>query len=245
MNPPSAEKAISLALEIIKYSVFDNVEIMIAPPFVFLESVAKALRSPTPKAHRSRTPQLGAQDVFYESAGAFTGEVSAAQLKGLGVTHVIVGHSERRALGETDEIVGKKLAAVLEAGMTPILCVGEPEDVRAKGAEAAKEFVEKQLKESDSKALRSRTPHSSLVVAYEPVWAIGTGNNATPDDAAEMAAFIKSRVTGYGLRVPVLYGGSVTSGNASNFLNREEIDGLLVGGASLNAEEFGEICRGA
>ena len=228
------EEAVSLAravAEHVKHPMFNkNVEVVLAPPFIFLYKVYETLYGGKVK--------LAGQDVFWEKAGAYTGEVSPAQLKNLGAAYVIVGHSERRALGETDEIVGRKLTAVLEAGMTPILCVGEPADVRERGMEAAKEFVGKQLEVIEHKVFEG-------IIAYEPVWAIGTGNNATPGDAAEMITLIKSLVTSYRLPIPVLYGGSVTSGNAGDFLNREEIDGLLVGGGSLNAEEFGEICRGA
>ena len=224
LNPQIEAEAVRLA------RASDAKNIVIAPPFPFLVAVGKALKRAT----------LGAQDVFWKLHGAYTGGVSPLMLRALGVRYVIVGHSERRALGETDTMVNKKARAALRAGLAPILCVGEPLAVRRKGLAAAKRFVAHQLRAD----LRGVSPssvisHQSSVVAYEPLWAIGTGRAATPADAAEMAEFIKGLlVKSYKLKVSVLYGGSVNVRNAGAFLAEPAIDGALVGGASLQAAEF-------
>lgn len=231
MNPATVREAIKLARST------DKKGVVICPPFVFLPEVKKILKRAS----------LGAQDVFWEEKGPFTGEVSAAMLKGLGVKYVIVGHSERRRwLKETDEIINKKVKAALKTGLKVILCVGEPLAVRRKGLTAAKRFVADQLKE-DLVGLHSKfyILNSRLIVAYEPIWAIGTGRADKPRDTAEMVQFIKQFLhsTFYILNSKVLYGGSVNSQNAEKFLQLKEIDGALVGGASLKAEEFNKIIR--
>ena len=190
---------------------------------------------------------LGVQDVSAEKSGAFTGEISADQLKDAGVKYVIVGHSERRAYhGETDELVGRKLRRVLEAGMTPILCVGETLPQRDAGAE--KEIVRAQLKLAlaglDAAAMRK------TVIAYEPVWAIGTGRTASPAQAQDMCREIRAAIReSYDARtaraVTVQYGGSMNPANASELLAQPDVDGGLIGGASLDPNKFYQIVEAA
>lgn len=209
---------------------------VICPPHVCLAPVRDALAG--------EDVAVGAQNVHHELAGAYTGEVSVAMLAGL-ASWVILGHSERRAMfGETDELVGRKLDRAVSAGLRPILCVGELLADREGGREAS--VVDGQLRGSlagrDGAALAS----AGLVVAYEPVWAIGTGRNARGADAAAMADAIRSSLDGLGwgpaaAAVPVLYGGSVTSANIGEFLAEPSVDGALVGGASLKPDEMAGI----
>lgn len=207
-----------------RFSAPKNVEVVICPPFSYLRETKEVLGRPL---------KLGAQDVFWEEKGAFTGEVSPSMLKNSGVEYVIIGHSERRRwLGETDEMVNKKVLAALNAGIKVILCVGEPKEVRKRGLGAAKKFVGNQL----IKDLRSVKKKDQIIFAYEPIWAVGTGVPDKAEDSAEIAAFIKSKTGG-----KVVYGGSITSKNARGFFERKEIWGALVGGASLNAKEFNKI----
>jgi triosephosphate isomerase (TIM) len=218
MNPATEAEAVLLAKEV------DLEGAVICPPFAFVASVGDVLKR----------AKLGAQDVFWEGSGAYTGEVSAHELKSVGVEYVIVGHSERRAFGETDEVVNKKVRAVLGEGLVPILCVGESREVRDKGIETAKEFIRDQL----GACLVGVS--TGAVVAYEPIWAISTsraGEPETPEDAAEMISFIKEQAFG----VCTLYGGSVNAENAAGFLSQEAIGGALVGGASLKPGEFTKI----
>jgi triosephosphate isomerase len=246
-NPETTVEAGKLARTIAREtrSAARNVEIVLCPPFIFLELVSKTLN---PKPY-TLNPKLGAQDAFW-SSGPYTGEVSIRQLKKIGVKYVIVGHSERRRyLNESDEIINRKLRAVLDAGMNAILCVGEPKlesgvknyELRIKRAKA---YVRKQL-EKDLRGIHNSQfkLHNSLIIAYEPVWAIGTGLADSPEHAAEMAKFIKSFLTSkpYMLSPKILYGGSVTAKNAGEFLSFPEIAGALVGGASLNIREFKKI----
>jgi triosephosphate isomerase len=193
-----------------------DVEIVLCPPFT---SLATAADSPVP---------IFAQNVHWEDAGAFTGEISAPMLIELGVTGALVGHSERRQyFGETDETVRRRTEHALEAGLRVIACVGELESEREAGETEA--VLRRQV--------RVLPDDERLVVAYEPVWAIGTGKTATPEMAQEAHAFIKSL-----LDVPVLYGGSVRPGNAAELFAQPAVDGALVGGASLEAESFAAIC---
>ncbi len=211
---------------------------VLCPPFVCLAAVRDALAEADPSV------AVGAQDVHHELAGAYTGEISAPMLAGL-ATWVIVGHSERRRdAGETDEQIGRKLGRAVEAGLRPILCVGEQLADREAGR--ATEVVDGQL----AGALSGHEPDAlaagGLVIAYEPVWAIGTGRNAVGSDAAAMADGIRSslRSLGWGALatdVPVLYGGSVTSANIGEFFAEPSIDGALVGGASLKPDEMAGI----
>lgn len=211
---------------------------VICPPFVALAAVRDALAEADPAV------AIGAQTVHHELAGAHTGEISAPMLAGL-ATWVIVGHSERRRdAGETDELIARKLGRAFEAGLRPILCVGEQLEDREAGRAVA--FVDAQIRG----ALGAHDPdvatEGGLVIAYEPVWAIGTGRNATGADAADMADAIRASLveSGWGrsaAAVPVLYGGSVTSANIDAFFAEPSIDGALVGGASLKPDEMAGI----
>jgi len=209
-------------------------EVVVCPPFPYLSLVAgRVVDSPV---------ALGAQNLSHEASGAFTGEVSATMLRDLDAGYVIVGHSERRSLfGESSELVASKFIAAQSAGLVPILCVGETLQEREQGC--ALDTIAAQLQ-----AVLDRVSTDELkraVVAYEPVWAIGTGKTATPEQAQEVHGFIRERLGSAGAAVRILYGGSVKSGNATALFSQADIDGALVGGASLDAEEFGKICRAA
>lgn len=215
-----------------------GVESVICPPFVYLQQV-QSLIGGTATA-------LGAQDLCQFGNGAFTGGVSAAMLKDSGCSHVIVGHSERRALfGETDALVAEKFAVAREAGLVPVLCVGETLAERESGA--TEQVVDRQLQ-----AVMQRCGAAALrdaVVAYEPVWAIGTGKTATPEQAQAVHAFIRGRVAAedaaVAAEVRIVYGGSVKAANAAQLFAMADIDGGLIGGAALVAGEFAAICRAA
>jgi triosephosphate isomerase len=199
---------------------------VICPPFVCLAAVRDALKG--------EEVAVGAQNVHHELAGAHTGEVSAPMLEGL-ATWVIVGHSERRREAcETNEIIGRKIERALDAGLRPILCVGEQLEERQRGGQEI--VVHRQLVGGLGEP-RSDVVGRGLVIAYEPVWAIGTGHNASGHDAAAMADVIRQVVPG----VPILYGGSVTSANIGEFLAEPSIDGALVGGASVKPDEMAGI----
>ena len=217
---------------------YERVDVVVCPPFTGLRSVQTVIETD----HLSI--RLGAQNVDWHEGGAFTGEVSPVMLSKLSVRYVIVGHSERRQLfGETDEVVNKKLNAVVDAGMTPIVCVGETEDEREEGR--AEERVGSQLRNSLLGV--SRDVVSELVVAYEPIWAIGTGKTASADDAGDMCAFVRQQVgdiSGDAADdVRVLYGGSVNPGNIAGLMAKRDIDGGLVGGASLDPDQFASVIR--
>jgi triosephosphate isomerase len=210
---------------------------VICPPFVGLAAVRDALADTDPDVG------IGAQNVHHELQGAYTGEISAPMLVGL-ATWVIVGHSERRRdAAETDELIGRKLGRAVDAGLRPILCVGERLDEREAGSQDA--VVERQLAGALGPHDPVRLAAAGLVIAYEPVWAIGTGENASGLDAAAMAAAIRGVLTELGWGdagdVPILYGGSVTSANIAEFLAEPSIDGALVGGASLKPDEMAGI----
>jgi triosephosphate isomerase (TIM) len=199
------------------FSVPDGVEAVVCPPFV---SLAAALEGGL---------TVFAQNVHWENEGAFTGEVSAPMLRELGVPGAVVGHSERRQyFGDTDDRVARRAAHALEAGLRVIACVGELEEERELGR--TEDVLRRQVSLLE--------PHEQLVVAYEPVWAIGTGKTATPQQAQETHAFVKSL-----LDAPVLYGGSVKPENAEELLAQPDVDGALVGGASLDPDSFASICR--
>lgn len=214
-------------------SDFNNdVEVLVCAPFTALYSLNKLLSDSNIK--------LGAQNMHYNEKGAFTGEISPLMLKEIGVEYVIVGHSERRQyFNETDESVNKKLKTSFIFGIKPILCIGETLEQRENKIEKA--IVENQIINAfkDIKAEDA----VKVVIAYEPIWAIGTGKTATSEEANEMASFIRNVIKKLyneelSKQVIVLYGGSVKGENASEFINKSDIDGALVGGASLNAEEF-------
>jgi triosephosphate isomerase (TIM) len=235
MHPQSEAMAKRLALDLKKaLARLDGVEVVIAPPSIFIPTVREARNS-------ARAFKMGAQDVHHETLGAFTGEVSIPMQKSFDVTYVIVGHSERRKAGETDVEVNTKLTAVIKAGLTSVVCVGETK--RDHGAQYLGD-IERQIREA-VKGL-SRAKLGNLVIAYEPVWAIGTGNTATPDDVHEMKLFIEKTLTdiygrNYAQKVRVLYGGSVNPKNAAEIMKDGMVDGFLVGGASLNAKDFSGI----
>jgi triosephosphate isomerase len=201
----------------------EGVDVAVCPPFTGLGPAVQALAD--------TEIAVAAQNVHWESEGAYTGEISAPMLVDLGVYGAIVGHSERRQyFGETDEAVGRRADAALEAGLSVIACVGELDEERERGE--TEDVLRRQL--------ASLEAHDNLVVAYEPVWAIGTGKTATPELAQEAHAFVKSLID-----VPVLYGGSVKPENAAELLAQPDVDGALVGGASLEVDSFVAICRAA
>ena len=215
------------------------VEVAVLPPFTDLRSVQTLI-----EADRLGLA-FGAQDLSPHASGAYTGDISGAFLAKLGCTYVVVGHSERReGHGETDEVVATKVAAAYAHGLTPILCCGEDLEVRRAGGQV--EHVVGQLRV----ALAEVTPEqaATIVIAYEPIWAIGTGEVATPDDAQEVCAAVRGLLQElYGADlaagVRVLYGGSVKGGNVAAIMAQPDVDGALVGGASIDPAEFATICR--
>jgi triosephosphate isomerase (TIM) len=217
---------------------YKNVEVVVCPAFTALRSVQTTLEG-------DRIPiGLGAQNCHWEPQGAFTGEVSAPMLAKLNVKYVIVGHSERRELfGETDEMVARKVRAVLGTGMSPIVCVGETLEEREDGV--TDEKVSRQVRAA--LAGLSAADVGRCVVAYEPIWAIGTGKNATPADAnatiGVVRAILRELAGATADEIRVLYGGSVKTGNIADLMAEPEIDGGLVGGASLDPDEFARIIR--
>jgi triosephosphate isomerase len=232
-------ESISLAKELVQGLGGDTrVQVAVAPVFTSLQAVAQALAG---------TPiELAAQDVHWEAKGAFTGEVSAPLLADVGVTHVLVGHSERRQLfGETDESVRKKVGAVLAAGLRPIVCVGETLAEREAGRTL--EVVGRQVRGG----LGGLAPATlaALTLAYEPVWAIGTGKTATTAQAQEVHAALRAMLRDLGGAVAdamrIQYGGSVKPENAAELMSQADVDGALVGGASLQAKDFLAIVKGA
>ena len=215
---------------------YDAVEVSVHPPYTDLRSIQTLIDADRMHFH------LGAQNCHTESSGAFTGEVSPAMLQKLEVRFVIVGHSERRSLsGETNEIVAAKAKSVFAHGMVPIVCVGETLEERESGR--AESVVETQV--TGSLTDLSKDQLSDLVIAYEPVWAIGNGKTASAEDAQLMCAHIRSVVTAIhkpaGTKVRIQYGGSVNASNAAELMSMEDIDGALVGGASLEAASFARI----
>jgi len=218
---------------------FGRVEVAVVPPYTDLRSVQTLVDGDR------LAIRYGAQDVSAHENGAYTGEISAAMLARLGCSYVVVGHSERRQHhGEDDALVNAKAARALTAGITPIVCVGEGLEVRGEGR-----HVEHTLEQVEgSLAGLSAEQVAGLVVAYEPVWAIGTGEVATPEDAQEVCGAIRSRLAErFGAEtagiVRILYGGSVKAANTAGILAGPDVDGALVGGASLDADEFAQICR--
>jgi triosephosphate isomerase len=213
-------------------------ECMICPPFVYLADCWRTLRG--------HPIALGGQNVSAEAPGAHTGEVAAGMLKDLGCEYALVGHSERRALyGEGDALVARKFAAALAAGLMPILCVGE--SLAEREAAATHQVVGRQL--DAVVALAGVAALASAVIAYEPVWAIGTGRTATPEQAQDVHAFIRGRIAAADAKIAaglrVLYGGSVKAGNAREIFAMPDVDGGLIGGASLKADEFVAIVAAA
>jgi triosephosphate isomerase len=240
MNPPTIAESVTLAKAVAAGSTAPGVDVGIAPPATALHAVADAIRL-TPVS-------LYAQDAHWERGGAYTGQLSVAMLKEV-ASGALVGHSEvRRHLGDDDERVARKLVAVLGAGMRAVLCVGETEDVFDAGA--TEDLLAAQMA-APLRALKAADPtlatFERFVIAYEPVWAIGTGRPATAEHASAAAATIRLAIreeTGRdGAGIPILYGGSVSAVGCGAFAAAEGIDGALVGGASLKAEEFAAIAR--
>jgi triosephosphate isomerase len=225
----------------LKERELDAAEVVVLPPFTALRSVQTLV------AGDKLEIGYGAQDLSAADSGAYTGEVSGVMLAALACRYVVVGHSERRTLhGEDDAVVAAKVQAALRNGLAPILCVGEGLDVRRAGTHVA------HCTEQLDRALAGLTAEQlqDLVIAYEPVWAIGTGEVATPDDAQEVCGALRARLAEsfgpeLGARVRILYGGSVKAGNTAGILAGPDVDGALVGGASLDADEFAQICRTA
>lgn len=223
------------------YRDYDTVEVVLCPPFIDIKTVQTVLtfdRSPI---------KLGAQDVYWEENGAFTGAISPAMLCDEGVSYCIVGHSERREyFSETDLMVSRKAKALLAKGITPIICVGEGLEKREEGAKAAIAFVTAQVEA----ALELLAPGDvkRIVIAYEPIWAIGTGRTATPESAQEMCLSIRERLAERGgfeaaKTIRILYGGSMKAENAKLFAPLPDVDGGLIGGASLDAAGFIDIVK--
>ena len=222
------------AFKTLEYAASD-VEVVLAPPFTALHATAKALvETPT---------RVAGQDLHWEASGAFTGEVSAQMLKEAGATHVIVGHSERRhVFGETDEEVNRKVHAAIENGLTPIVCVGETLSEREEEQTLA--VLDRQL-EGGLEGVTG-TQVGDVIVAYEPVWAIGTGRVATPEQAQEAHAHVRARLVEMfgstsGEQCRIIYGGSVKPSNVAELARQPDVDGALVGGAGLDPESFAEI----
>jgi triosephosphate isomerase len=214
----------------------DDLDVVIIPPFIAIPALVAA-------SERIPAIRIGAQNMHWEKSGAFTGEVSAGMLRALYVKYVIVGHSERRALfGETDEIVNRKVRAALEAALRPIFCIGESLEEREGGQ--VEEVLRRQIQKGLQKV--SQKDLAEVVVAYEPCWAIGTGRSASPGEAEETHALIRSVLSElYGSasadRVRIQYGGSVKPENAQDLMRQKNIDGALVGGASLDPRSFARI----
>ena len=215
----------------------DHADVMIAPPFTALDAVALAVAN--------SKVALGAQNLHWEAEGAFTGEISAGMLTASGCTYVIIGHSERRQyFGEIDETVNKKMGAAIAAGLRPVMCVGETDSEREAGETLS--VLDKQVRDGLKGLVAEEL--TQLVVAYEPVWAIGTGKTATTEQAQQVHAFIRKLLAElYGQKLAdatrVLYGGSVKPANIAELMAMEDIDGALVGGASLTADSFSQIVK--
>lgn len=240
MNPETLKEAQRMLLGLKAGVKNSKADVVICPPFVYLSEAKKAFK-------RASNIKIGSQNCFWESKGAFTGEISPKMLKDLGVKYVILGHSERvMVMGETNEMTAKKVKAVLLAGLTPVVCIGET--IEERNQSITFQVIEMELKESLKNIKKQQA--EKLVIAYEPLCAISTNQGliCTQDDALTMALYIKKLVgETYGKKakdnVRVLYGGSVIADNAKSYLENEAIDGLLIGGASLNIKEFLSIVK--
>ncbi len=212
---------------------------IVCPPYTALSIAAELVKG--------TNIQVGAQNMYWEQQGAFTGEISTEMIKSTGATFVLIGHSERRQFfGETDETVNKKLKAALQSGLNPIVCIGETLEERESGVtnDVVGKQVEKALADISTESMKK------VVLAYEPIWAIGTGKTATPEQAQDVHKFIRSILfrlynTEVGNEIVIQYGGSVKPENATELLSQPDIDGALVGGACLKAESFSEIIKAA
>ena len=231
------EESIELAkkLKVVEKDFDSNVDVLICPPFIALYSVKQVLHGSNIK--------IGAQNMHFEEHGAYTGEISPTMLKNMGVDYVIIGHSERRQyFNETDETVNNKLKSDLKHDLKPILCVGETLKQRESGLE--KQTIKNQIIKAFNNI--TSTEAEKIIVAYEPIWAIGTGKTATSEQANEMAAFIRTSIAEIynkelSEKIIIQYGGSVKSNNAYDILTQSDIDGALIGGASLKADELLKI----
>jgi triosephosphate isomerase len=232
----NTQEALQLVEELRDKITDNNVEVVLCPPFTALQTVLEAVKG--------TDIAVGAQNVYWEEEGAFTGEISPGMLADLGCKYVIIGHSERRQyFGETDENVNKKATAVLKHGMTPIICVGETLAERERGIteQVVRTQTETALKGFDAETV------ADMVIAYEPVWAIGTGKTASTEDAQQVIAYIRNVVRNMvddsADKVRIQYGGSVKPDNAAGLMSQPDIDGALVGGASLKADSFAGIIK--
>ena len=240
MNMTQAESAEFVHSLLLDIGDIREVDVVIIPPFTSIAKVTEALG-------KAQNIKVGAQNMHWERSGAFTGEISAALLRDLFIRYVVLGHSERRTLfGETDDVVNKKVRAAHEATLKPIVCVGETLEQRDGNK------VEKVLSKQLHGSLADLSPKElqETVIAYEPVWAIGTGRNATPDQAQDAHAFIRKTLAklsdeSTADRIRIQYGGSVKPGNARDLMSQPDIDGALVGGASLEPRSFAEIINAA
>lgn len=215
----------------------DKVDVAVVPPFVYLPQVVEAAKT--------SMIAVGAQDIYFETKGAFTGEISAAMLKDVGCTYCLCGHSERRhVIGETDELINKKVHAAINGGILPILCVGELLEERE--ADKTTQVVERQIRKGFEGLNADKA--EAVTLAYEPVWAIGTGKTATPKQAQEVHSMIRKLVAelyseDFAQNVRIQYGGSVKPDNTAEIMKQQDIDGVLVGGASLKADDFLAIIK--
>src|SRR6266478_2422672 len=240
MNMTQAESGRFVESLLLDLGDISDVEVVIIPPFTAIAKVTESLG-------KAQNIKVGAQNMYWEKSGAFTGEISATLLRDLFVRYVILGHSERRALfGETDEVVNRKVRAAHEASLRPIACVGETLEQRERGH--VEKILSKQLR--GSLADLSDKELQETVVAYEPVWAIGTGRNATPAQAQEAHAFIRRTLgemsdEATADKIRIQYGGSVKPDNARELMTQPDIDGALVGGASLDPRSFAQIVKAA
>jgi triosephosphate isomerase len=238
MNKTVAEAEAFIGALLPQAGAVEDVEVVICPPFTALQAMVDSARG--------SAVQVYAQTMHEAGSGAFTGEVSAPMLVEIGVHGVILGHSERRQYcNETDRALQQKVPQALEAGLVPILCVGETEEERERGDTERK--LRHQVQEALDKVAREQLP--GVVIAYEPIWAIGTGLVATPEQAQEAVGFVRALVEGFdkpaGQAVRVLYGGSLKPDNATELLSLPDVDGALVGGASLDAASFAQIVETA
>ncbi|MBI2626673.1 MAG: triose-phosphate isomerase [Parcubacteria group bacterium] len=246
MNPQTSTEAKELLVSVLSdASDFKNIELVICPPFVYFSSISAMIYDLSSKFQVS----LGAQNMHWEQKGAFTGEISAQMLKEFGVEYVVEGHSERRwIMGETDEMINKKIKTALKSGLIPILAVGEKErnnfDSSGRHINTADDVVIDQLTRALDGVPVSKI--KDVVIAYEPVWAIGTGLADNPDDALSVSLLIRKVISKMtddktARAIKILYGGSVNSKNIAEFLKQDGIDGALVGGASIDKDEFTRI----
>lgn len=228
MNPENSQKAEELFSEVKKSCSGLEVEVSVIPPTIYIPLL------------KDRGISLGVQNIYYQKEGAFTGEISAQMIKNSGCKYCLVGHSERRNIfGEDNSLVNKKIKSLLEVKIIPILCIGETEDEKNNGQTT--KVVKNQLEE----CLKDREP-KEIIIAYEPVWAIGSGNPCNPETAFKMRLLIKKTISeiydrDFADRTPIIYGGSVKLENAKSYIEESKFNGLLVGGASLNPREFSKI----